>query len=98
LLKINLEKFNLIFPKKGIFVGIELLIIPENAREFQNNLGDVATVFSPFLKYIPTSEPEYKYWLYTSGKWIQQCQSIPEYAKSIKNLFYKPAISLVLFD
>jgi len=98
LLKINVEKYSLTLPKQGIFVGIELLIIPENAREFQNNLGDVTTIFSPFLSYIPTTEPKYKFWLYTSGRWIQQCQSIPEYTKNMKNLFYKPAITLVLDD
>jgi hypothetical protein len=99
LLKINLEKYNLSLPKSGIFIGVELLIISENAREIQNNLGDATTLYSPFLYYFPTSESEYKFWLYSKGSWIKQSTSVPEYnTKKIKNLFYKPAITLVLCD
>ena len=99
LLKIDLGRYNLTLPGTGLFVGVEVLIIPENAREFQNNLGDKTTLYSPFLYYFPAEESEYKFWLFSKGTWVMQSLAVPEYlTRKPKNLFYKPAISLVLSE
>lgn len=96
IIKISLEEFNLYFPETGLFVGVELLITPENGLELKNNLGNVIVSYSPFLNYVTTKETDYKYWLYSKGIWTEEIQKVPEYTKTIKNHFYKPAISLMI--
>ena len=96
IIKISLEEFNLCFPKTGLFVGVELLITPENGLELKNKMGNVIVSYSPFLNYVSTKEADYKYWLYSKGTWAEESQKAPEYTKTIKNLFFKPAISLMI--
>jgi hypothetical protein len=96
--KIKLDKYNLNFPEHGMFVGVELLIIPENSKIIKTKEGNSITLYSPYLNYISTKEPNYYYWLYSKGKWFKNCEKVPNYTSRNKNLFYKPAISLFLTE
>ncbi len=96
LTKVNIEEHNIYIPENGLFIGVELLIIPENSHTVHNEIGDSAIVYSPFLKYFPTNKADNSFWLYTSGKWKEITQPVPDYTRRIKSLFYKPAISIIL--
>jgi hypothetical protein len=94
LITINLEKYNLIFPENGIFVGVELLIIMKNKTTL-NKDGNEYTVYSPFLNFIKTYEKG-RFWQYSEGKWTQNNSTAPVFTKGKRVLYYKPAITLVL--
>lgn len=70
IIPINLEDYNLYVPKNGLFIGFELLIIPENRNTFRNELGNEAVVYSPFL-YQERIKKYGNYWIYTNGEWKQ---------------------------
>lgn len=105
---INLNDYNLNIPDDGLFIGIELLIIPENKKTFRNDLGVEADIYSPFL-YQERSEEHGAYWLYTNGVWKQSLywyyrqgfwfesdnSNIAD-KKTAGPYMFKPAISLVL--
>lgn len=104
----NLEGYNLSIPPNVLYIGFELLIIPENKKIICNELGNEAIVYSPFLYQIRTKEYG-DFWIYTNGKWlISQFwyfkQGIwfksdkPDFAdKDTAGPFlFKPAISLIL--
>lgn len=97
LYKINIEKYNIRLSEHTIFVGVELLIRPENSSIIINE-GKSVTIYSPFLNYFPTKEQKYHYWIYSQGKWSKITQKVPQYTKSVREMFYKPAISLLLIS
>ena len=80
--------------ENGIFVGVESLIIPENLRVFKNDLGMEAKTYSPFLSYTTIKEMDYPYYIYSKGQWLKESKKVSYRPNS--NLYYKPAISLVL--
>lgn len=93
---IDLSNDKVYMSENGIFVGIEYLLIPDNAKSIKNEIGNETTLYSPFLMY--TSEKEfYEYYIYSKGEWIKQNKKVPEiYPKRPKNKYYKPAISILL--
>ncbi len=97
IVEIDLEEFNLFFPENGLFVGFELLVIPENQYQFNSPDGsETYTLYSPFLKYFDIVKPEYKSWLYTKGGWTDYQRKIEWTKRDTKYL--TPAISLVLTE
>lgn len=93
---IDLSNDNVYMSENGIFIGIEYLLIPDNAKSIKNEIGNETTLYSPFLMY--TSEKEFnEYYIYSKGKWLKQNKKVPEiYPKRPKNKYYKPAISISL--
>lgn len=65
---INVEKYNLHIPESGIFIGVELLIIPENQFIIDNDSGTQASLYSPFIYYVKTDTIG-EYWTYSKGEW-----------------------------
>jgi hypothetical protein len=97
LIKVNLEKYDLAIPKSGLFVGFELLIIDENKSVIPDGKGASYTMYSPYLNYIPLKELQH-FWLYSKGEWIKSFQTTPSHTNKKELLYYKPAISLVLWN
>lgn len=95
LIKIDLEKYNLIIPENGIFVGFELLIIDENKSILHVENDSSCILFSPYLNFFRIKEEQH-FWLYSKGRWIETFQETPNHTKKHEMLFYKPAISLIL--
>jgi hypothetical protein len=95
LVEVDLERFNLVIPENGIFVGFELLIIPENRfiLELPDGSGTY-TQYSPFLQYYEVNQPKYDSWIYTKGKWTKHAPTLELSKNKTKNL--TPAISLIL--
>ncbi len=107
-IKVNLSDYNLYIPSDGLFIGIELLIIPENKKTVRNNLGAEADIYSPFL-YQERSKEYGAYWMYTNGAWkqslywyfkqgiwIESKNSNIADKKTAGPYMFRPAISLVL--
>jgi hypothetical protein len=96
LIKINIVDLAIIFPKNGLFVGLELLVLPENIYKEEIN-GNLVTFFSPYLSFIPTKEKGC-FWIYSKGKWQEFNQQRPSFTSSTKNKirYHKPAFSLIL--
>lgn len=107
---IDLADENIIMPESGIFIGFELLIIPENLTIITNNNGKEALVYSPFLYQISDnqnyntwvySKGEWslsKYWYYRQGIWIESENSNLAEKKTAGPYKFKPAISLILSE
>ncbi len=95
LVTINLEKYDLTFNKNGIFVGIELLVIPENKSTFKYDSVEY-TIYSPYLNYINTRDKGLS-WIYSAGKWTKDESIAPLFDKRNKKMYYKPAITLLLY-
>lgn len=89
--KINVSDFNLIMPKKGIFVGFEKLMIENNKLErtsVDRNTNKTITqkLFYPFILYNYVQNPVG--FTFLSGKWIRNDDG--------KTGRYEPAITLIL--
>jgi hypothetical protein len=69
LVKVNVEEYNIFIQKQGVFIGFELLILPENSHEISNEVGEIATVYSPLLRQL-YSKNIGDYWMYSKGEWI----------------------------
>lgn len=94
LVKYNLEEHHLTFPENGVFVGFELMIIPENKRKFRLPDDTISVaLYSPYLQYFPAPEREQTYWIYTQGNWKEQYVEMPSAKNGERS---KPAISLVI--
>lgn len=108
--KVNVEEYNIFIQQQGMFIGFELLIIPDNMQTIENDLGNRAIVYSPFLRQIRTEEIG-EYWIYTKGVWIESKywyfkkgiwfmsddKNIKE-KNTTEAIMFKPAISLLLID
>ncbi len=92
LIKIDMEKHNLVLPENGLFVGVELLIIPENLHyAVLPEASDSIALYSPFLSFFPAKDKNDAYWVYSKGSW--QKKQLQLYEENKKN-GYLPAISL----
>lgn len=92
--KINLTDYQLFFPENGVFVGVELLLIPDNKREVMlPDSSSSVTLYSPFLKFSPARNPENTFWIYTAGKWKESQLTFNYHQKEIS---LTPAISLII--
>lgn len=107
---IDLSNENILMPESGIYIGFELLIIPENLTIMSNNEGKEAFVYSPFLYQININK-KYDTWYYSKGKWSlskywyfkQGIWFESEYLKLTDKKTagpykFRPAISLILSE
>lgn len=109
-IKVNLEEFNIFITEPGLFIGFELLIIPDNMQIIENKSGKTAKMYSPFLRQIRTdvvgdywiySGGEWrlsKYWYYKRGIWFMTDKKVVTDRKTAGPIMFKPAISLILTD
>ena len=75
LTEIDLSDLYLTFPKQGLLVAIEWLIIDENAHQYNYTLNGskevvTGTSFEPSVGTVTTSNQE-DIWMYSGGRWIR---------------------------
>lgn len=90
----DLTKFNLKFPKNGLFVGFEKLMIEKNKTEksttdLNTNITQVQKTYFPFVLYNYV-EREFLY-TFSGGKWNRQANQNSE-----KMMINEPVITLIL--
>lgn len=108
MVEVDLGNYDLSMPDRGLFVGYESLMAPENISTLEDMLGNAVNVTVPHLYLIPL-ETRMRYFFYSEGRWLK---SKPWYvgangewlmvedANAIKNgrkvYSFTPAISLEL--
>ena len=95
--KIDLSDYNLVMPKKGLFVGFEKLMIEKNKKE--KTIIDSNTLTTQIQKtYYPLVLYNYvereALFTFSGGKWQKQMSENRTNAGKIK--VYEPAINLIL--
>ena len=94
----DLTQFNLKFPKTGLFVGFEKLMIEKNKTEktitdLNTNITQVQKTYFPFVLYNYV-EREFLY-TFSGGKWIRQANQ--DEKGSLKKIsINEPVITLIL--
>ena len=96
--RFDVTAFNLKFPKNGIFVGFEKLLIEKNKTEkiiidSNTNLSQIQKTYFPFVLY-NFVEREFLY-TFSGGKWNRQTQQ-NDSDSSGKMMINEPAITLML--
>ena len=96
--RFDLKEFNLKFPKKGLFVGFEKLMIENNKTEktitdSNTNKSQTQKTYFPFVLYNYV-EREFLY-TFSGGKWNRQTKK-GESETSAKIMINEPAITLIL--
>lgn len=95
---IDVSRFNLTFPKNGIFVGFEKLLIESNKLEKtiadQNtNTTTTTTTYFPYMLYNYV-ERDFLF-TYSGGKWHKQLNN-PEDGSTLKKKIFEPSMQLTL--
>ena len=93
----DVSKYNLSFPKEGLFVAVERLFIEKNKYTKEVATSEVGktktlTVYYPLLFYNYTVK-EYSYTFY-GGSWHKEYK--PSKDSSVPTRIFEPAISLIL--
>lgn len=96
--RFDLKEFNLKFPKTGLFVGFEKLMIENNKtektiRDSNTNTSQIQKIYSPFLLY-NFVEREFSY-TFSGGKWNRQTNQ-SENNSGDKMMMNEPVITLIL--
>lgn len=96
--RFDLKEFNLKFPKTGLFVGFEKLMIENNKtektiRDPNTNTSQIQKIYSPFLLY-NFVEREFLY-TFSGGKWNRQTNQ-SENNSGGKMMMNEPVITLIL--
>lgn len=96
--RFDLTDFNLKFPKKGLFVGFEKLMIEKNKTEktitdSNTNISQIQKTYFPFVLY-NFVEREFLY-TFSGGKWNKQIKQ-KDSDSSAKMMINEPAINLIL--
>jgi len=94
IVKIDLENENIWIPDDGIFVGVELLILPENKLMTDDLL---APIYSPFLGFSKSKKKEV-YWIYSKGRWSYEDYISTSSYFIQRNKNDSPAISIIVSD
>ncbi len=96
--KIDVSKYNLVMPKKGLFVGFEKLLIESNKVEktitdSNTKTTKIVRTYYPYVLYNYIERP----FLFTfvGGKWIKQTNQNDEGVIENKRM-YEPSINLIL--
>jgi hypothetical protein len=96
--KIDVSKYNLTLPKRGIFVGFEKLLIESNKVEktitdSNTNTTKIVRTYYPYVLYNYIERP----FLFTfvGGKWIKETNQ-NEQGVVEKKRMYEPSINLIL--
>ncbi|OWP83574.1 hypothetical protein BWK59_09840 [Flavobacterium davisii] len=92
----DLSDYNLVFPKEGLFVAVERLLIEKN-KWIKNSMAidgtlKTQTVYYPLLFY-NFVEKDFIY-TYYGGNWYKEFKKTTDF--TTKNRVFEPAISLVL--
>lgn len=95
---IDLTKFNMYFPKDGLFVGVEKLNIEKNKLErvlFNENTQStsIQTTFCPMVLYNYMQRPFS--FSYSGGNWMKKENTNPEKNSNLIGVF-EPSINLIL--
>ena len=96
--RFDLTKLNLKFPKNGLFVGFEKLLIEKNKTEksitdLNTNITQIQKTYYPFILYNYV-EREFLY-TFLGGKWNRQANQ-DENGSSKKMMINEPVITLIL--
>jgi len=96
--RFDLTDFNLKFPKKGLFVGFEKLMIEKNKTEktitdSNTNISQTQKTYFPFVLYNYV-ERDFLY-TFSGGKWNKQIKQ-KDSDSSAKMMINEPAINLIL--
>jgi hypothetical protein len=96
--RFDLTDFNLKFPKKGLFVGFEKLMIEKNKTEktitdSNTNISQTQKTYFPFVLYNYV-ERDFLY-TFSGGKWNKQIKQ-KDSDTSAKMMINEPAINLIL--
>ena len=94
----DLTKLNLKFPKNGLFVGFEKLLIEKNKTEknitdLNTNITQIQKTYYPFILYNYV-EREFLY-TFSGGKWNRQAK-LDKNGSSSKMMINEPVITLIL--
>jgi CarboxypepD_reg-like domain len=96
--KIDISKYNLVIPKKGLFVGFEKLLIESNKVEktitdSNTKTTKIVRTYYPYVLYNYIERP----FLFTfvGGKWIKQTNQNDEGVIENKRM-YEPSINIIL--
>lgn len=97
--KIDVEKYNIRFPEKGIVIGLEWLIIDENKfdfeyKDFKSNNTIKVTSYAP--SFILNYFDEDNSFSYSGGKWSRRKRVDSKNNKPWDNKLMTPAINLIL--
>ena len=96
--RFDLKEFNLKFPKKGLFVGFEKLMIENNKTQktitdSNTNIAQIQKIYFPFVLY-NFVEREFSF-TFSGGKWNRQINQ-DENNSSGKMMINEPVITLIL--
>ena len=96
--RFDISAFNLKFPKNGLFVGFEKLMIEKNKTEktitdSNTNITQVQKTYFPFVLYNYV-EREFLY-TFSGGKWNRQAK-LDKNGSSSKMMINEPVITLIL--
>ena len=96
--RFDLTEFNLKFPKTGLFIGFEKLMIEKNKTEktitdSNTNISQIQKTYFPFVLYNYV-EREFLY-TFSGGKWNRQTKQ-NDSETSAKIMINEPAITLIL--
>lgn len=96
--RFDLTEFNLLMPKKGLFVGFEKLMVEKNKTQkvitnYITNKPEIQKTYFPFVVYNYV-EKEFQY-TYSGGKWNKKTKQ-NDANSSGKLMVYEPSINLIL--
>ncbi len=95
--KLDVSKYNIKFPKRGLLIGLEWLIIDENKYDFiytEKKIKKSSIYYAPSL-IVNYSEEENAY-RYSGGKWIKSKKYDSKQNKPWDNKVIVPAINITL--
>jgi hypothetical protein len=95
--KLDVSKYNINFPKDGLLVGLEWLIIDENKYDF---VYTIKKQKKSFVTYAPSLVINYfdeeNSFSYTGGKWVKNFRRKSNDGRDWDNKIMTPAINIVL--
>lgn len=99
--EVDLSKFNITFPKEGLFIGVEWLIIPENRYDVTFSQNDSKkkvkrVMYSPNL--CATIDKEGYQYQYRKGVWWKPLKKPKRSGYKYSECYFNPAITLKLTD
>lgn len=99
--EIDLSKFNITFPKEGLFIGVEWLILPENRYDVTFSQNDSKKKVNKVM-YAPnlcaTIDKEGYQYQYRKGVWWKPFKRPKRPGYKYSECYYNPAITLKLSD
>lgn len=99
---INITDLNLIFPKDGIFIAVEWLIIEQNkywnkGKDLETKKKTKEVAFAPLFGTM-TSEQNENSWVFENGQWAKVERNLAYFGKKERNKFNVLAMELILIE